>query len=233
MPKTTPTTSETAHACLAPTEQLVPHQVASLDGLALDLATALADPRSTGLTFGHIDGVLCGYYVEGGTRQICNFLVGPGFAKQMRARQKLCLQHASPYCPQKDWNQSGALIEKFEVQWRKLSEGRWLAWVEKTCSQDAGSPVDACPSMASEAGGSGCMTADAGPRELGAYAPPAIATGTAMEALPQMPQRAQLPPSHRQEGPGQVLAALRCIVACKFGDVVELPVILVAAKLCD
>ena len=115
---------------LQPGVALQAFDVDTLEGLALDQAVALCDPRNTGLEFGEVDSLQCGFYREAGTPVACVYITTGNFRTHFRVRKKPSMQHATHYSPIEDWAIAGTLIERFDVQWKKLAPNSWLAFIQ-------------------------------------------------------------------------------------------------------
>lgn len=100
-----------------------------LDGLALNWAVALYEPRCRGLTYKVVRGVLCGV---GEDDQVCIYLHGSGWSAQKAAQKSLgaLCQHAQSYCPVDFWPQAGHLLEAGRLEIGPDGESCWRARAE-------------------------------------------------------------------------------------------------------
>lgn len=90
----------------------------TIDGLPLIWASALANPQCEGLTFGVIDGVWCGHFLdEDGSLHVALYTTGATFRRNSNAQLRLGQKaaHADIYQPLSDWRQIGPLVKALKI----------------------------------------------------------------------------------------------------------------------
>ncbi len=100
--------------------------------LAVDIAIAKIDQKNDGLSFGLIDGVFCGYFIEKGKVFPAVFMVGPGWSSQRKVKKNPNFNYATAYCPTYDWSQAKQILMANKVGFGFDDvKNKWVSSVHK------------------------------------------------------------------------------------------------------
>jgi hypothetical protein len=107
-------------------------EIKSASNLAIDIAIAKLDQKNDNLSFGLIDGIFCGYFIEKEKNFPAVFMVGPGWFAQKKVKKNPNFNYATTYCPTYDWSQAKQILLANKVGFGfDESKNKWLSSVHK------------------------------------------------------------------------------------------------------
>lgn len=107
-------------------------EIKSASNLAIDIEIAKLDQKNDGLSFGLIDGIFCGYFIEKEKFFPAVFMVGSGWSSQQKVKKNPSFNYATAYCPTYDWSQAKQILlaNKVGFGFDEL-KGKWISSVHK------------------------------------------------------------------------------------------------------
>ncbi len=107
-------------------------ELISASNIAIDFAIAKLDKKNEGLSFGFIDGIFCGYFIENGQVVPATYLVGNSWRRQILAKKNPKFKDAISYCPSEDWSQARSILMQYKVGFFFEQENnKWVSSVNK------------------------------------------------------------------------------------------------------
>ncbi len=112
-------------------------EIINASNLAVDFAIAKLDKKNEGLSFGFVDGIFSGYFIEDQKIMPATYLVGFGWSKQMKVKKNHKFVHAISYCPTSDWTQASTILTEYKVGFYFDKEkNKWISSVNKIEGED-------------------------------------------------------------------------------------------------
>lgn len=112
-------------------------ELISASNIVIDFAIAKLDKKNEGLSFGFIDGLLCGFFNENNQNVPATYLVGNSWKKQFLVKKNPNFTHAVSYCPSEDWSQARSILMEYKVGFFFDQEkNKWVSSVNKIEGDD-------------------------------------------------------------------------------------------------
>ncbi len=107
-------------------------KISTASNIAIDIAIAKLDQKNDGLSFGLIDGIFCGYFIEKEKVFPAIFMVGQGWSSQNKVKKNPNFQYATTYCPTYDWSQAKQILLANKAGFLfDESKNKWVSSVNK------------------------------------------------------------------------------------------------------